>query len=149
PVGILGSLPEAFHLPFGLRIGGMGMHWLPVFFICVLSNALLGPVIYFLLINFTETVIKFRPLGRVYDACVYRIRKKASGLKEKYTLIGIALFIAVPLPGSGSYSGALLSSLIGLSFAKFCIANTIGVIIAGAVVTLAVAGGQGLFKLFY
>ena len=55
------------------------------------------------------------------------------------------IFIAIPLPGSGSYSGALAAHLIGLSFRKFVVANTLGVIIAGIIVTLLSLGILNIF----
>ena len=49
--------------------------------------------------------------------------------------LGVAVFIGIPLPGSGVYTGAFGSYLIGLSKRKFAIANVIGVVIAAAAVT--------------
>ena len=47
----------------------------------------------------------------------------------------MALFIGIPLPGSGVYTGAFGSYLLGLDRRKFAIANVVGVLIAGAAVT--------------
>ena len=58
------------------------------------------------------------------------------------------MFIGIPLPGSGVYSGALGSYLIGLKYKKFIIANIVGVVIAGIIVTLVVLSGNGIFSLF-
>jgi uncharacterized membrane protein len=54
---------------------------------------------------------------------------------DKYGELGVAVFIGVPLPGTGVYSGALGSYLLGLNRRKFMIANIRGVVIAGAAVT--------------
>ena len=47
----------------------------------------------------------------------------------------ISSAVTVPLPGSGAWNGALISNLVGIDFKKFVIGNTIGVIIAGILVT--------------
>ena len=67
---------------------------------------------------------------------------------EKYGEWAVALFIAIPLPGSGSYSGAIAAYVIGLSHKKFAIANLIGVIIAGILVTAIVLFGTEAFSFF-
>ena len=63
---------------------------------------------------------------------------------EKYGLIGLALFVAVPLPGSGVYAGALLAWALGMNkkYTLFSIflSLTAGVLIAGILVTLACLG---------
>ena len=64
---------------------------------------------------------------------------------DKYGEIGLAIFIGIPLPGSGVYSGALAAYLIGMNFKRFIIAATIGVFIAGTIVTLATIGGTSAF----
>ncbi len=54
---------------------------------------------------------------------------------EKYGEFGVAVFIGIPLPGSGVYTGAFGSYLLGLDKRKFAIANVIGVVIAAVAVT--------------
>ena len=67
---------------------------------------------------------------------------------DKYGEIGIALFIGIPLPGSGVYSGSLGANLIGLKYKKFIIANILGVLIAGIIVTIIVLSGNNAFSYF-
>jgi len=146
PYGILGG---TLKLPFGLgSLNGLGMEWYWVFLICVVVNIFLGIVVYYLLDKFVHLVIKVRWIGKIYDKIVIRVQSKIEKSVEKYGELGVALFIGIPLPGSGVYSGALGSYLIGLKFKKFIIANIIGVVIAGVVVTLVVVSGDGLFGLF-
>jgi len=67
---------------------------------------------------------------------------------DKYGEWGIALFIGIPLPGSGSYSGALAAYVLGLSYKKFIIANLLGVLIAGIAVLIVSLTGSSLFSIF-
>jgi len=64
---------------------------------------------------------------------------------DKYGEMGIAIFIGIPLPGTGSYTGALGAYLMGIGYKKFIIANVIGVLIAGTIVTLVVLSGVETF----
>jgi len=69
-----------------------------------------------------------------------RTQKNIQKYVDKYGELGVALFIGVPLPGSGVYSGALGAYVIGLKLKKFIIADIIGVLIAGTIVTIISTG---------
>lgn len=71
---------------------------------------------------------------------VERVRVKGTPYVQRYELLGLALFVAVPLPGTGAYAGTLLAWLLGLPRAKAWCAVASGVIVAGALVTLASTG---------
>ncbi len=145
----LGILAGSVNLPFGIEASGFGMHWMLVFFTCVIANAILGPVIFILLNKFVGVVTKIKFIDNIYQFFVRRTQKKITKFVDRFGLLGVALFISVPLPGSGSYSGALGSHLIGLDFKKFVIANTIGVTIAGILVTIITLTGRGIFSLIF
>lgn len=108
--------------------------------VVVISNIVLGIIIYFLLDRFTDFFLRFGWFRKIYYPIIERTHKRAKKYVEKYGFWGIALFIAIPLPGSGSYTGALASYILGIRFRKFVIANVIGVIIAGFLVSLATLG---------
>jgi uncharacterized membrane protein len=76
-----------------------------------------------------------------------KIDKKASKYVDKYGLLGLALFVGVPLPGTGAYSGALAAHLLGMEKKKAMIAVAIGITIAGILVSLASLGILNLFAL--
>ena len=132
-------------IPYGILIG-MDV-WLVVL-VCLVANIILGILVYFLLDKFVHLVVKVKWIGKIYDKIVGRVQHRIKKYVDKYGEFGIAVFIGIPLPGSGVYSGALGSYLIGLKFKKFIIANIIGVLIAGTIVTLVVLSGSGLFSLF-
>jgi len=79
---------------------------------------------------------------------VEKTQKKIHKLVEKYGELSVAVFVGIPLPGSGVYSGALAAYLIGLDFKKFTIANIIGVLIAGTLVTIISLTGMQAFNIF-
>lgn len=142
----LGILSGEVHL-LGMNIQGFGFPWFSVFLICVIANIILGPLIYIFLNKFVHHLLKIRLFEKYYEKKVEKTQRKINKYVEKYGIFGVALFIAVPLPGSGSYTGALGSYLLGLNYKDFVIANTIGVILAGISVTIITLTGIGIFNL--
>jgi len=75
------------------------------------------------------------------------VQKRIKPYVDKYGELGVAVFIGIPLPGSGVYTGAFGAFLLGLDRRKFAIANVLGVCIAGTIVTavtLVIAAGTSI-----
>jgi uncharacterized membrane protein len=76
-------------------------------------------------------------------------RAKAHPLVEKYGVIGLAIFVAIPLPGTGAYSGSVASWLLGMEWKKAFLSVALGVVGAFLIVwglSEAVAGGFRFFS---
>jgi len=131
-------------IPYGITV--LGMPWIKVVIITFITNILLGPIVYILLNQFVHIVIKINFFNKIYEKFVIRTQHKIKNKVEKYGELGLALFIGVPLPGSGVYTGALAAFILGLNFKKFLIATVIGVFIAGILVTIATLTGVGIFE---
>ena len=125
-------------IPYGINV--LKMPWPTVFIICIIANIILGILIYFMLEKFVKFFLRYRIFSGPYEKIVLKTQKKIRKYVEKYGELGVALFIGVPLPGSGVYSGALGAYVIGLKFKKFIIADIIGVLIAGTIVTIISTG---------
>lgn len=121
-------------IPYGIIVRRMDI-WF-VFIVCVVTNMLLAPVVYVFLDKIVHVFFAFKPFEKAYHKHVEKTQKRIHKYVERYGEIGVALFIAVPLPGSGVYSGALGSYILGMSMKRFLIAAAIGVLIAGIIVTL-------------
>lgn len=80
------------------------------------------------------------------EKIVTKIHVNGKKYVDKYGLIGIAIFVAIPLPGSGVYSGTLLAWLLGLDWKKSFIACSIGVLTAGILVYLMSTGVLTMFN---
>lgn len=81
-----------------------------------------------------------------------RIQKKAKKLEpqiDKYGYIALALFVAVPLPITGAWTGSLITWLLALNRKKSFAAIALGVLIAGIIVTLTTLVGLGVFRAFF
>jgi uncharacterized membrane protein len=61
---------------------------------------------------------------------------------EKFEVLGLMLFVAVPLPGTGAWTGAVVASLFKIRFGYAVLAISAGVIIAGVIITALVAFGK-------
>ncbi len=114
-----------------------------VFFVAVIANFILGIIVYEILykiIIFLTTKSVF--FKRLYDNFILRLQKKSEKIIRKYGWIGLALFISIPLPGSGVYSGAFVSHIFGLERKQFYIASFLGVLTAGIIVTILTLTGR-------
>ena len=131
------TLELRLSIPYGLFSGVPASVVIPV---VIISNIVLGVVVYFLLNRLTDFFLQFKWFSRVYYPIIEKTHKRTKKYVDKYGFWGIALFIAIPLPGSGSYTGALAAYVLGMKFKYFAIANLIGVIIAGTLVSLGTLG---------
>lgn len=116
-----------------------------IFFpIIVITNCLIFFPTYFIL----EWVYEHIPEGSWIHRKLERIREKAHPKVERFGLLGLALFVAIPLPGTGAYSGSVASWLLDVEWKKAFLGVVIGVLIAFCIVwALAegVSAGIGLF----
>jgi uncharacterized membrane protein len=133
-------------IPYGIL--ATDIHWLLVFIIAVIANIALGIILYLIIDKIIFVVRKIPFINRLYEYVIIRAQKRIRKYVDRYGDIGVAIFIGIPLPGSGVYTGALGSYLIGLSYKKFFIANIIGVLIAGILVTIITLTGSEVFSFF-
>jgi uncharacterized membrane protein len=131
-------------IPYG--IFSTDLHWGWVFMICALVNIILAPIVYYIFLELIQLFRKIKAIDYCYQKTVIRTQRKVHKSVEKYGVLGLALFIGVPLPGSGVYSGALAADLLGVEFKDFFKAAVIGVLIAGLVVLLVSLLGNGAFE---
>lgn len=120
-------------------VGAAGMSWQKAYVISVLANfipviplyTLIGPVSNFLRRN--------RLLDRFFTWLFARARRKGR-LIERFELLGLVLFVAIPLPVTGAWTGTIAAFLFGVRKRLAFPAVFLGICIAGVVVTLAVTG---------
>ena len=114
----------------------------------ILGNIFVVALILLLLpivVNFFWKIALFRGiLEKIFD----KTRNKYSGKISHWGEIALILFVAVPLPGSGGWTGTLVAYLFGLSYWKSMKFISIGLVIAGVVVGLLTVGVDSLIGLF-
>ena len=133
------TLIPALELRASIPVGIFGMaerlSWPMVLLICTVVNIILGWVVFWVMGPVFTFVRRWGWFDRRVWPVLERTRHKIHPYVEKYGELGVAVFIGIPLPGSGVYTGAFGSYLLGLDKRKFAVANVIGVLIAAAAVT--------------
>ncbi|MFZ5859612.1 MAG: COG2426 family protein [Spirochaetota bacterium] len=109
------------------------------------------PLIAFLFLNSIHKLLyKFSPYRSFFDRVVERTRKKVHAKVEKYGYWGLLLFVAIPFPVTGAWTGALAAWILGLSYKKAFFAIAGGVLVAGVIVSILVAlWGAGTQTIFF
>ena len=147
---ILISIMPVFELRFSLPLGIIKFStpaWI-VIPVCIIANIAIAPVIYFFLDGLIRVLCRIGFVNRMYTGYQKRIIERVRPKIEKYGIWGLALFIGIPLPGSGVYSGAIGAHALGMSLKEYLIASVIGVCIAAAVLTAVVYLGLESFEFF-
>jgi uncharacterized membrane protein len=122
--------------------------WWQIFPIAVAGNMLPVPFI-LLFFKFAEKFLRnYKLWTRVMDWLFSRTRSKADSKIQKYEYLGLILFVAIPLPFTGAWTGSLIAYLFELKFSKSLITIFIGVIIAASVMTFLAVTGQYLWLSF-
>ena len=91
-------------------------------------------------------------IGKFFSFCLKKGEKGGKKLTEKAgcsTYVALFLFVGIPLPGTGAWTGTLAASLLDLDFKKSIIAVMLGVILAGIIMGLASAGVLGAAGSFF
>lgn len=102
---------------------------------CLVTNIVLGMLVFALMKPVELLLRKWGWFDRRVWPLFESKREKLRPLVEKYGAWGVALFIGVPLPGTGAYAGAVGAYLLGLDTKRFWLANAAGVAIACVAVT--------------
>ena len=124
-----------------------GINPLTAFFIAVLANIIIIPIVFFFLDNIHKFLLRNKSYQKLFD---FYVNKKVERVKRKYEtleLFVLFLFVAIPAPGTGAYTGVLLSWFFKLDRKKSFAIISLGVITSGIITTLLTISGIGLFNL--
>lgn len=116
--------------------------------LCVGLNFLVAPITYIFLNTLHKLFSRFDWYMRLFEKLVMRARHKIEQQVNKYGYWGILLFVAIPLPVTGAYTGTLGAWILGLSKRKTILAVAGGVIIAGIIVSLVMYFGIETLNIF-
>jgi uncharacterized membrane protein len=107
--------------------------------ICIIGNLIPIPFILFLfssVLEWMKGVKVFRPFALWLERHILNRREQI----EKYEFWGLVLLVAIPLPGTGAWTGAMAAALVDMQLKRAVPAIFVGVVIAGIIVSLATAG---------
>ncbi len=129
-------------IPYGV-IAGLSVP--TAFVIAVIGN--LVPIPF--LVVFTRKVFEWlRKMSAGLDRFVRKLEAKAEDKKDvvlKYEFWGLVLLVAIPLPGTGAWTGALVAAMMDMRLKRAMPAIILGVFIAGIIVTTVTYGAGALF----
>lgn len=120
-----------------------------IFSIVVLLNILVIFFIFYFLDNIHKIFMNIKIYRDIFNKFLEKFRKRVDKLERKYKSIGflaLVLFVAVPLPITGVWTGSLASWLLGLDRKKSILAIALGVIIAGILILFGTLGILNLFS---
>ena len=119
-------------IPYGILF--TDLDWKTVYIISIIGNIMIGIFVLFILPYMITFISKFSLLEKFYTYCITRTSSKSQIINNlKY--VGLIIFVAIPLPFSGVWSGALASNILSLSKYKSILAIIYGVLISSTIVT--------------
>ena len=129
-------------LPYGIALG------LP--YGVALTAAVLGNMVPvpFIILFIRRIFLWLRSVLPTCDALISRLEEKAhikGNMVRKYSTIGLCILVAIPLPGTGAWTGALVAALLDLRLKKAVPAIFLGVLIAAGIMTMLTFGVLGIF----
>jgi uncharacterized membrane protein len=124
-------------IPYAITLGGLS--WQEAYIIAIIGNFIpVLPILYFIG-PVSDWLRRFKFFDRFFEWLFARTRRKGK-LIEKFEVIGLILFVAIPLPVTGAWTGTLAAFLFGVRKRLAIPAIIAGICIAGCVVTLATTG---------
>ena len=133
-VELRGAIPwsQAYQLPL-----------LQSYIVCVIGNMIPVPIIYLFARKVLEWGCDKKYIGKFFTFCIEKGHKGGEKLKKKAgngLFLALLLFVGIPLPGTGAWTGTLAASFLDMGFKKSVIAVLGGVLLAGVIMGLASAG---------
>ena len=115
---------------------GMNLPLLPSYIVCILGNMLPVPFIFFFARKVLEWGADKPVIGKFFTFCLEKGHKGGQKLQEKAgrgLFVALLLFVGIPLPGTGAWTGTLAASLLDMDFKSSVRACMGGVLLAGCI----------------
>ncbi len=125
---------------------GMGLPLIPSYIIAVIGNMLPVPIIYLFARKVLEWGADKPVIGKFFTFCLEKGKKGGEKLQEKAgkgLFWALMLFVGIPLPGTGAWTGTLAASILDMDFKSSITAVMLGVLLAGVIMAVASAGVFG------
>ncbi len=131
-------------IPLG---AALGLLWWQSYLLAVLGNMLPVPII----LLFVKAVLELMARSKVkffnkIATFIYGKAEKNRPKIEKYSFWGVAIFVAIPLPMTGAWTGTLVAAMMNMKFWKALVSALIGVLVAGIIMTLVSYGVVAIFS---
>lgn len=145
PIIITTMLPVA-ELRGGIPLGiALGLEpWLVILTAIIVNCLIFFPIYFGLELLYERFFIKYAWAQRLID----RVHRRGRPYIERFGILGLILFVGIPLPVTGAWTGTGIAWLLGLEWKRSFLAVCVGVLIAACIVSLVTFGlinGVGLF----
>ncbi len=149
-IAFLVSMVPLIELRGGVPIAlGLGMNYTEALIICIIANMLPVPIIYF----FARKVLIWgadkKYIGKFFRFCLEKGEKGGKKLTATAgrggLFVALMLFVGIPLPGTGAWTGTLAASFLNMGIKSTALAVSLGVVIAGLIMALATTGVFSIF----
>ena len=135
-------------IPYAVGVNNLGgnMNMVVVYILAIIGNMLPVPFIYLFARKILEWGKDKKFIGKFFTFCLEKGEKGGKKLQAKAgrgLFVALMLFVGIPLPGTGAWTGTLAASMLDMDFKKSIIAVMLGVIIAGVIMGLASMGVFG------
>ena len=127
-------------IPIGV---GLGVQVMQAYIIAVIGNMIPVPIIYFFARKVLEWGKDKKYIGKFFTFCLVKGEsggKKLMAKAGRGTFLALLLFVGIPIPGTGAWTGTLAASILDMDFKKSVIAVMLGVLLAGVIMAL-ISGG--------
>ena len=150
------SIVPVFELRAGIPYGVVSLGidsiaqpeaWM-VFLASVAGNILPVPFLILFGGKILRWLATFPKFGKPFRKILEIGEKKVSKIKSQTIFIALLSFVAIPLPGTGAWTGALIAITLGLDLKKSILPIVLGVVGAGVIVLLAMTGAVSIFNVF-
>lgn len=145
-VSMLPILELRFAIPLG---AASGLNMMECYSISVIGNLIPIP---FILI-FIKKIIEYMSVSKIsflrrFAEFLMRKAESRSEKVNKYSLLGLFLFVMIPMPGTGAWTGALIAALMEMRIKKSLLSIILGVLVAGIIMTFASYGTVSFIGIF-
>ena len=135
-------------IPYAVGVNNLGgnMNMVVVYILAIIGNMLPVPFIYLFARKILEWGKDKKFISKFFTFCLEKGEKGGKKLQAKAgrgLFVALMLFVGIPLPGTGAWTGTLAASMLDMDFKKSVIAVMLGVIIAGVIMGLASMGVFG------
>lgn len=139
------SMVPLIELRAGVPIAvGMGLPYFKALVVCVIANMLPVPIIYFFARKVLEWGRDKKYIGRFFTYCIEKGERGGEKLTQKAgkrgLFVALMLFVGIPLPGTGAWTGTLAASFLNMGIRTTSLAVSCGVVIAGIIMGVASTG---------
>ena len=129
---------------------GQPLPLLQAYLICIIGNMLPVPLVYLFARKLLEWG-KNKPLiGKPFTWCLEKGKKGGEALQKKAgqgLFLALMLFVGIPLPGTGAWTGTLAASILDMEFKESVLAVMFGVLLAGIIMLLLSTAGYGIVRM--